>query len=219
MFRKPLKTPTWVMPLIEVASGPVIAIMFWFMIIIIAIMSVARGKFFEANFFEAFGAIGQVGFAGAVFLLGYQQFRFTQSVAARQDRIDTYAIKKEIMDRFATLYSVSKSVERDTRDEELYTAWYELADDVDRVIDTDVGSWVVWLAELLDELHGDSQYMRELNELHAGDLAALQAALKENWRKIEDQQFKIWWHLHQETTLTEKGIKLSREAAASRQRR
>jgi len=194
--------------LIEAVSGPVIAVLFWIVVVLIVIMTLAHGKAFEANIFEAFGAIGQVVFAAAVFWLGKQQFDFTKQVAERQARIDTYSIKKELLERFITLYDISSKGERETRDEDLYGSWYDLADEVSRVFESDIDIKIVFLAECFDELHGDSEYMRELNEKFVGDLPGIQAALKENWRKIENLRFQIWFFLHHETTLGSRAIKL-----------
>lgn len=194
--------------LIEAVSGPVIAVLFWIVVLLIVLMTLAHGKIFEANIFEAFGAIGQVVFAAAVFWLGKQQFDFTKQVAEHQARIDTYAIKKELLERFLTLYEISAKGERETRDTDLYESWYELADEVSRVFESDIDVKIVFLAECFDELHGDSEYMRELNEKFAGDLPGIQAALKENWRKIENLRYQIWFFLHHETTLGSRAIKL-----------
>lgn len=87
----------------EWALSPMIAILFWFTMAIVTMMSLAHGKFFEANFFEIFGAVGQVFFAGAVFLLAKQQFEFTRVVSRRQALIDTYEHRKRLFERYTEL--------------------------------------------------------------------------------------------------------------------
>lgn len=193
------KRRVWLSTLIEATTGPAIAILFWMVIILIVLMTFAHGKFFEANFFEAFGAIGQVMFAAAVFWLGKQQFDFTKQMTERQARIDTYAIKNEILRRFLTLFEMAERSSEQEYDDDYIAAWYELADDAARVFDVEeLDLTIVFLAEKLAELRSDTEYMRQLNERHKGDLPAMQAALRENWKKVEEYRFKAWWLMHQE---------------------
>jgi hypothetical protein len=76
--------------ILETVLSPMVAILFWMTMILIVLLTFAHGKLFETNFFEAFGALGQVGFAGAVFWLGWQQLEFTKEIASRQHKIDMF---------------------------------------------------------------------------------------------------------------------------------
>jgi hypothetical protein len=84
----------------EAMVGPMVAILFWVTMLLIVVLTFAHGKFFEANFFEAFGAIGQVGFAGAVFWLGWQQLEFTKQIASRQHKIDLFEYRLKYVEEY-----------------------------------------------------------------------------------------------------------------------
>jgi hypothetical protein len=204
---KPKSSHPWVAPLVEAASGPMIAILFWFVVVLIALMTLAHRKFFEANFFEAFGAIGQVMFAAAVFWLGKQQFDFTKRVTERQARIDTYAIKKELLERFLTLFDIAKGASDEVQDEDFFAAWYELADEVSRVYDQPIDLSIIFLAARFEELRSDTQFMHDLNAKFAGDLPGLQAELQKNWKAIDEHHYKAWWMMHQELLLNEQQVR------------
>ena len=83
--------------IVEVLTAPAVAVLFWMMIFVIVLLTSARGSFWEANFFEAFGAIGQVGFAAAVFWLGLQQFQFSKKVDARQRRFELHDRRSKLI--------------------------------------------------------------------------------------------------------------------------
>lgn len=83
----------------EVLTAPAVAVLFWAIIFLIVLMTFARGSFWEANFFEAFGAIGQVGFAGAVFWLGWQQFKFTKQMAERQHNLESFPLRRAALEK------------------------------------------------------------------------------------------------------------------------
>jgi hypothetical protein len=85
--------------LAEIVTAPAVAVLFWIMVILVVMMTAARPKFFEANIFEAFGAIGQVAFAGAVFWLGWQQFQFTKQMAKRQHNVDAFTLRSALLDK------------------------------------------------------------------------------------------------------------------------
>jgi hypothetical protein len=85
---------------VEAVTGPAIAILFWFQLIIIVALSLTRDKFWEASFFEAFGAVGQVAFAGAVFWLGWQQFSFTKEIEGRQRRFELHDRRARMIDEY-----------------------------------------------------------------------------------------------------------------------
>lgn len=205
-MRLPRLTDAWVVALIEATTGPAIAVLFWMIVALVVLIGLKSPSAFDTNFFEAFGAVGQVVLAAAVFWLGKQQFEFSKQVAERQARIDTYSIKKELLERFLSIFEVTKASNRDTRDEDLHNAWYELADEISRVFDSDADVKIVFLAESLDELNGDTEFMRMLNEKHRGNIEGMQAALKENWKKVDNLHYEIWWKLHQETILGDRAI-------------
>lgn len=81
----------------------ILAFGFWVSITLLLTLSLAvssaNGNPF-ADFFQAFGAIGQVVFAFMVWRLGRQQFEFIKRVSHRQARIDTYQHKRELFDRY-----------------------------------------------------------------------------------------------------------------------
>ena len=83
----------------EVLTAPAVAVLFWAIVFLIVLMTFARGSFWEANFFEAFGAIGQVGFAGAVFWLGWQQFKFTKQMAGRQHNLESFSLRRAALEK------------------------------------------------------------------------------------------------------------------------
>ncbi len=91
----------WKSIVAEAVTGPVIAVLFWFQIVFIVIISAAHGKLWEANFFEAFGAVGQVALAAAVFWLGWQQFTFTKEMTARQIRLELHDRRTRLINEYA----------------------------------------------------------------------------------------------------------------------
>lgn len=88
----------WRRSLFEAATGPAIALLFWMQMIVIVLLAMGHGKLFDANIFEAFGAIGQVAFAGAVFWLGLQQFRFSREVSERQRRFELHDRRSRLIE-------------------------------------------------------------------------------------------------------------------------
>ena len=83
----------------EVLTAPAVAVLFWAIIFLIVLMAFARGSFWETNFFEAFGALGQVGFAGAVFWLGCQQFKFTKQMTERQHNLESFPLRRAALEK------------------------------------------------------------------------------------------------------------------------
>ena len=86
---------------VNLAVPPVLAAMFWAIIVLLVVFATAEGKDspFTA-FFTAFGAAGQVFFAWMVWRIARQQLRFVEVVEERQHRVETFQIKKDIIADF-----------------------------------------------------------------------------------------------------------------------
>jgi hypothetical protein len=85
----------------DLAVPPVLAAMFWTVIVLLVVFATAEGKNspFTA-FFTAFGAAGQVFFAWMVWRIARQQLSFVEVVEERQHRVETFQIKKDIIAEF-----------------------------------------------------------------------------------------------------------------------
>lgn len=116
---------------IDLAIPPVLAAMFWAVIVLLVIFATAEGKDspFTA-FFTAAGAAGQVFFAWMVWRLSQQQFNFTQRVARRQARIDTFAHRVDLFDRFV---EVQKRLGAKSISEEAVDDLFDLAVEFERL--------------------------------------------------------------------------------------
>jgi len=94
----------WTKALIEGVAPMFVAAFLWGVMIVVVILAVAgAGNRWLEVLIAGIGAVGQVFFAWMVLRLGTKQFEFTQQVAKRQARIDTFEHRSELFERFRTL--------------------------------------------------------------------------------------------------------------------
>lgn len=91
--------------IVEAGLSPAIAFAFWAILGVLVLFATAEGKDSPMTaFFTAFGAVGQVGLAFAVYRLGQKQFEFTKLIAERQLRIETLPFRLEVYDKWLPLF-------------------------------------------------------------------------------------------------------------------
>ncbi|WP_112383877.1 hypothetical protein [Sphingomonas carotinifaciens] len=83
----------------ETGSGLVIAILFWFLICVIAIVATAQSEKRWDTLIAALAMGSQAFFAAAVWKLSRNQFAYTKQVSERQHKIDMYPLRKVAVDR------------------------------------------------------------------------------------------------------------------------
>lgn len=89
---------------VEAGLSPAIAFAFWVILGVMVLFATAEGKDSPMTaFFTAFGAVGQVGLAFAVYRLGQKQFEFAKFVAERQSRIESLPFKIAVYEKWLPL--------------------------------------------------------------------------------------------------------------------
>lgn len=137
--------------LAEIVTAPAVAVLFWITVILIIVMTSARPKFFEANFFEAFGAIGQVAFAGAVFWLGWQQFQFTKVMAKRQHSLEAFPLRRAALQKIEEHSEIVLDGEEKINDSLHYQAVQDMIE-LEQLFDARVSDMFNFYVEALDNI-------------------------------------------------------------------
>ncbi|OWK31307.1 hypothetical protein SPDO_13140 [Sphingomonas dokdonensis] len=118
--------------------------------ILIVVATLAHGSLFQANFFEAFGAVGQVLFAGAVFWLGWQQFQFTKNFMQRQEKLAAHSIRSELYNKLKPVrFALSTPHTIDT--DYVETVW-SIYEEIVRIFSHDTGHKVSMLARKINDV-------------------------------------------------------------------
>ncbi len=79
----------------DTGAAFVVAILFWAVVCLIAIVATAQSAKPWDTFIAAIAMASQAFFAAAVWKLGKNQFAFTQQVSERQHKIDMYPLRKD----------------------------------------------------------------------------------------------------------------------------
>lgn len=89
----------------EQGTGWVIAILFWIIVTLIAVVATAQsGKPWD-TLIAALAMASQAFFAFMVWRLGQAQYAFTQRITDRQHKIDAYPLRKEAVQELAVAFS------------------------------------------------------------------------------------------------------------------
>lgn len=75
--------------------GILIALLFWFLVVVIALVATASSKSPWDTVIAALAMSSQAGFAYMVYRLGKAQYTFARLVADRQHKIDMFPLRKE----------------------------------------------------------------------------------------------------------------------------
>lgn len=93
----------------DTGAGIVIAVLFWFLIGVIAIAATAQSEKRWDTLIAALAMGSQAFFAAAVWKLSKNQFAYTQQVSERQHKIDMYPLRKAAA---LNLYASAKALDR-----------------------------------------------------------------------------------------------------------
>lgn len=146
-------------------------------VVLAVIVSVQPGSILK-DLIAGFGAAGQVFFAGMVWKLSREQFRFTKAVSDRQKQIDLLPIRQGLVDELHKLYDVIRPFKLSLQTINLSAA-------VARRMIPVFSPAVISLLEVYHD------HMRELNSaIQTLEIAASNPSLADQLKEIKDARSK-----------------------------